>query len=333
METVYLHIGLNKVGSTSLQNFLSKNRDILLSHGYLYPITGTLDNKRTHHNLAWSFPNHFQKYNPQLGTWDDLFEEINSSIADKIIISSEFFNTLNESQISQLKLQLNKFKIVKIIVYIRRQDIRIKSMYKQGIKANGFSEKIEKRLDIFKSKNDYYKLLKPWRKAFGLENIILKNFDQITKSKNNLYYDFLKTLEIDRIEDFKITNIQNMSPGYKVVEVMRFMNEIIIDKLGYSKEYCLKKYKTPIMKAHFNQKFLLDDKKYDLLSTSLILSLWKEFEASNKKVSQEYLGLDNEPLFSPPSTSEREIFNIDYLTSYEWQQMMNLTLENVEKNI
>ena len=41
--TVYLHIGLNKAGSTSLKYFLSNNRDILLSHEYLYPITGTLE--------------------------------------------------------------------------------------------------------------------------------------------------------------------------------------------------------------------------------------------------------------------------------------------------
>ncbi|NES69225.1 MAG: hypothetical protein F6K24_30340, partial [Okeania sp. SIO2D1] len=161
MATIYLHIGLNKAGSTSLQHFLANNRDIFLSHGYLYPITGTLNNHRNHHNLAWCFPNKFQNYNsnynPKLGTWDDLFEEINHSVADKIIISSEFFNTFDELKISQLKLKLNKFNI-KIIVYIRRQDLRIKSMYKQGVKGNVFSETIEQRLEILKSHNDYYRL-------------------------------------------------------------------------------------------------------------------------------------------------------------------------------
>ena len=338
MVTVYLHIGLTKVGSTSLSYFLSQNRDILLSHGYLYPITGTTWTKgRNHLYLAHAHgvPDRFQEYNsnyrPQPGTWEDLFEEVNNSIADKIIISCEGFTGFNESKISQLKLKLNKFNIVKIIVYIRRQDIRIQSLYKQQIRGHGISEKIEERLDILKAKNDYYKLLKPWQKAFGLENIILKNFDRITEYKDNLYYDFLKTLKIERFEDFKITQNQNISPGCKVVEVMRCMNKIIIDKLGYSQEYCLKKYKRPIIKAHVRQKILLDDDKYGLLSTSVIQSLWQEFEASNKKVSQEYLGLDNEPLFTSPSTSERKIFKSEDITSYEWQQIMQIILENVEK--
>jgi hypothetical protein len=41
MTTVYLHIGMPKTGSTSLQKFLFANRIQLLEEGYLYPITDT----------------------------------------------------------------------------------------------------------------------------------------------------------------------------------------------------------------------------------------------------------------------------------------------------
>ena len=66
MVTVYLHIGLTKVGSTSLSYFLSQNRDTLLSHGYLYPRTGTTWSKgRNHVSLAHTHvvPDKFQENN------------------------------------------------------------------------------------------------------------------------------------------------------------------------------------------------------------------------------------------------------------------------------
>lgn len=37
--TFYLHIGTMKTGTSSIQDFLFVNRDILLKQGFLYPIS------------------------------------------------------------------------------------------------------------------------------------------------------------------------------------------------------------------------------------------------------------------------------------------------------
>lgn len=37
MKTLYLHIGIPKTGTTSIQHFCHENRDILSSNGYFYP--------------------------------------------------------------------------------------------------------------------------------------------------------------------------------------------------------------------------------------------------------------------------------------------------------
>jgi len=37
---LYIHIGLHKTGTTSIQNFLTLNENILSKKGYLYPATG-----------------------------------------------------------------------------------------------------------------------------------------------------------------------------------------------------------------------------------------------------------------------------------------------------
>ncbi|QFT83272.1 hypothetical protein FIU89_21805 (plasmid) [Roseovarius sp. THAF27] len=40
MKTLYLHIGLHKTGSTSLQSALFENLDLLKARGYLLPEAG-----------------------------------------------------------------------------------------------------------------------------------------------------------------------------------------------------------------------------------------------------------------------------------------------------
>jgi hypothetical protein len=40
VATLYLHIGSNKAGSTSLQVFAATNRDRLAKQGIVYPIAG-----------------------------------------------------------------------------------------------------------------------------------------------------------------------------------------------------------------------------------------------------------------------------------------------------
>ena len=36
-KTIYLHIGVSKTGTTSIQRFLYKNRELLKDKGILYP--------------------------------------------------------------------------------------------------------------------------------------------------------------------------------------------------------------------------------------------------------------------------------------------------------
>ena len=40
MKTAYIHIGTHKTGSTSIQDFLFKNRTKLRDRGFLYPLSG-----------------------------------------------------------------------------------------------------------------------------------------------------------------------------------------------------------------------------------------------------------------------------------------------------
>jgi hypothetical protein len=38
IKKIFVHIGVHKTGSTSIQQMLGRNREILIKHGFLYPV-------------------------------------------------------------------------------------------------------------------------------------------------------------------------------------------------------------------------------------------------------------------------------------------------------
>jgi hypothetical protein len=79
-----IHCGCYKTGTSSLQDYLFKNRDLLLNHSILYPSTGVQLNPDLGHRHYYLIYGHDkEKYLKEL-----LYESINSS-ANYVIVSSE----------------------------------------------------------------------------------------------------------------------------------------------------------------------------------------------------------------------------------------------------
>lgn len=95
MTTIYLHIGMPKTGSTSLQKFLFTNREKLLRQGYLYPVTVagiTKKGIRNHNNLVHSIVKNYSHGDNKVGVWENIKMEINTIKPKNVIISAEDFN-------------------------------------------------------------------------------------------------------------------------------------------------------------------------------------------------------------------------------------------------
>ena len=91
-KVAYIHIGINKTGSTSIQRFLCDNRQQLKTEGYLYPQTGR--SKHAHHELASAlgFGGEPASNEKELAGFGEAIElEVADSLCNKILISSEFF--------------------------------------------------------------------------------------------------------------------------------------------------------------------------------------------------------------------------------------------------
>ncbi len=80
MTTVYLHIGIPKTGTTSIQSFLFNNRDQLLEAGILYPLTRRSEQCLTgaygHHKLSDSIMRQINEGSDlAMNDWQDLYQQ------------------------------------------------------------------------------------------------------------------------------------------------------------------------------------------------------------------------------------------------------------------
>lgn len=147
-----LHIGIEKTGTTTIQEFLHLNRDLLPNNGVYFPKSIGV---RNHRPLAsWCLPDNrddiYLRMNNLTGSHErkawkvafiENFEmELNSLKPEikQVIISSEHFCSLlnKPSEIETLKGMLDKwFSNIKVIVYLRRQDLLAVSLFNTAMKA------------------------------------------------------------------------------------------------------------------------------------------------------------------------------------------------------
>ncbi len=205
-KTVYIHIGTHKTGTTAIQKFSAENSTELLELGIDYPtISRPAINKVSsgHHLLPWYIINH-----PVPGNFYGEYEEkreflfpelvlyINSSAYNHIVLSSEEFDRLSEEQIIKLKEYFTDFDI-KIIVYLLIKDSYVESMYQTDVIFNNQKNNIIEYMKTMPMPLDYYKFIKRWQNAFGIENVDINFYCKKALLSENIVFDFYSKIGID----------------------------------------------------------------------------------------------------------------------------------------
>lgn len=105
MKTAYIHIGTPKTGTTSIQKFLYKNKSILLYNNFLYPESFILN--KEYDPQHWDLSILCNNYKDSIVDKKIMLlkKEINTSCVDNILISSEAFWAMIDSQHSVLNLK------------------------------------------------------------------------------------------------------------------------------------------------------------------------------------------------------------------------------------
>lgn len=184
MRTV-LHIGMNKTGSTSLQNALYWGRAGLLSAGMLYPETGC-GLSGTSMIFQYELSRMLGYSNTPAGSEGDagklkadLENEITAHNPNLLLLSSEYFCLRRD--ISRLQQFLAGHELT-VVVYLRRHDYWYASLYAQAVASipgafpwspgfAGYVDWLARHPDHFHS---YGALLDHWRAAFPAANIVVR---------------------------------------------------------------------------------------------------------------------------------------------------------------
>src|SRR6056297_3919225 len=143
MRTAYLHIGLEKTGTTSVQIFLRTNSDLLEKYNleYLGHEEKPYVHGIAHFPIAASFYKEcpdfipLQKHKPSSEILQALSQDAAATDSD-IILSCEHFSSRlhNVDNIEAIGAALSPRKI-KVICYLRRQDEQAVSLYSTLVKG------------------------------------------------------------------------------------------------------------------------------------------------------------------------------------------------------
>ena len=140
MPKLYLHIGTYKTGTTSIQSFLTHNRENLLHKGYLYPTSGA--GQMIKHGLFCETITMRRPYSPfaneWIEEWENLEQEIDLHQPDYVVLNTEGLCNFDRDEVKLLESYLSRYLSgfeTKIIIYLRRQDDLLVSLYVQRVKT------------------------------------------------------------------------------------------------------------------------------------------------------------------------------------------------------
>lgn len=353
MKTLYLHIGTQKTGTTSIQHFCHDNNARLTEEGYFYPDfpfeyihigkyrngsfleTIYIDNEGIRH------PEKEEEYfKTGLKIIKELFMQ-----HDNLIISNEgiwgacFVRKRGIPRMLELQEDAkNSGYQIKIIVYLRRQDEYLLSWYNQIVKHSISTKNSITWEDYYKNYRkyvqlNYFKSLKKLEEIFGIENIIVKRFDKRYFKDNSLISDFLDIFNLELNDSYCMyeeDNIFNTRLSENTCEIKRIINGSVKLNINEVRQFeRILNQVSPISEEIYPCSFMSDEERQAFMQL---------YEHSNNKVVKRYLK-DGQPLFSEKNNQKEKwqkdnIYMVDDIVRFSCMSTLYImrSIENM-KNV
>ena len=285
--TLWLHIGMDKTGTSAIQKFLQLNRRTLYDKsGVWYPRSGQWRD-HSHHSFAFSILE-MGGYTPT--SLPDLMTAAirEQEEASDFLLSSEcLFTAPSSENFEQFAALIESlFSDIRIIVYLRRQDKWVESKYKHLIISgkNISLEKLTKPAFC-----DYRPGIDLWADRFGASNIRVRAYEkQQQLLDQDLSRDFLHCMNIDLDDRFdRSSRLVNVSLGLDQCELRRLANIIgITGRLSDALNTLLIRHTE-----------LTGPPRANLLSPRQRIELLEQFEESNSAIARTYVNTSQDKLF------------------------------------
>ena len=201
---VYIHIGLHKTGTTSIQATLSNNRKTLLAHGInylplgenhsvaLYPLFAA-EPHRYRPNRAAGIDTEQKAAKKNAVTLASLQRELDANTSGSVVISGEDLSMLPAEGLKRLKETLAPYAAqFRIIVYIRDPVATVTSIFQQRLRRGQTYQQISRR-----PPRPGYQRIAASIDVFGREAVDVRLFDSAQFVSGDLIADFLSAIGAD----------------------------------------------------------------------------------------------------------------------------------------
>lgn len=322
MKTLYIHIGTPKTGTTSLQHFCTENAKLFEEQGYCYPI---FPHKFKYINIMRNgFFLSYKGYDEDKSR-NQMEEETffrqgmdfvldNFRKFDNVMLSDEaIWNVVFKRGKPYLWERLKKEAdehgyVIKVVVYLRRQDSLATSWWNQKVKigkriySKASWEKFVEDPTKLELELEYYEPLKVIEKSIGKNNIIVRRFGRQYFKNGSIFEDFIEAVGMKYSSRFVISEGQrNVSLVGNMHEIKRVLNTI--PELSDQNN----KFFRGIVTAMSEQR--PDLKKQTMFSADEAEKFMEQYRDGNREIMKEYFGKDEDLFDMNFSGNQKWILN------------------------
>ncbi|MGQ7794671.1 hypothetical protein ACUN0C_19905 [Faunimonas sp. B44] len=318
MPTLYLHAGLPKTATSSLQVFLARNASRLFKAGVRYPWS---DHRVADEGLITSGNGariaRFSFSDLDMGKGRKALQQLKLVLSKpegrSVLISSEFFSAWPEAAFADLaKISLDYGFEIKVIIYLKDQADVLVGHYFQALKRRpGFADTNGSDFRAFADKYidhpylNFESLLAMLERVLGRSGVIVRSSARGMLRNANVFRDFLDALQLEdsRVKfDFDIPLV-NPTPKQDEMYLRALMNAFA-PTVKFSDMYLStvnRLYESGIVSGVRDRNYFVD---------SDVIEDWRaRFRPSNERVCQEWFGRSVDEVLPGKIYREREQFD------------------------
>ncbi|PIP80496.1 MAG: hypothetical protein COW84_04950 [Gammaproteobacteria bacterium CG22_combo_CG10-13_8_21_14_all_40_8] len=316
-KNLYLHIGQPKTGTSAIQMFLVNNSRVLeKDFDLFYPDFGRWCDG-SHHEIAFTLgDNPYRKMksdDEQIQFMNELMIEIDKTKCNNILLSSECFHLYNNANFKKI---FSECFNIKIICYLRRQDLFVESIFGQNVRDIVFKEK-KSFGEFVKSKEEslfYLRELEKWEVLARPENFFVRVYEPSKFVRNDVVADFCSIFDINSDSDRFVKNEKNINSSYSrnVSEYKHILNHFY-EKQSNKLLYILELYSRVELDEdqEINRlSFFDDDSRSEFI---------KRFKSNNELVHKKY-GVGSSFLFDNTVNKTKSTYS-----GLEYSKILSIT--------
>ncbi len=321
-KTLYLHIGTNKTGTTTIQRFMAMNRAKLSAQGIFYPQKGSTSGGN-HSMFARDLQRQSDGKIKNAAVWESFLALVEQSACEHTVVSGEvfwsfkgglpYFNRLRDDLLAH-------FDSVKVVCYLRRQDAYLRSCYLQAIKSGRSSRTFDdyKQVIALTKKRrayEYHESLSLWADAFGRDNLCIRPFERGQLHPDGLVADFCEQCDIDisSLDEDKAKDV-NISPGRRVMAAMLYAQTLLPPMQGTGLRARRQTALCTAMAVRLANEWKGHDEPFKGFAAGEAKAFYELFAEGNNAIARDYLKRKSGRLFNDMTFIELSANESDAVT-------------------